>query len=121
MSFVYRGNRRWLQTHPTLGDGDGLTYGFALIPGPFRTLTVIFSDGEGWEHVSVSTPGRPPNWAEMCHIKDLFWDAEDTVMQFHPARSAYINNHPHCLHLWRPNGGAQMPVPPAFLVGVPSS
>ena len=116
MAFNYRGDSRYLRRHPVAGHGDGLTYGAACVPGPFRELMIIFSDGEGWEHVSVSTPGRPPNWQEMCFVKDLFWAEDDVVMQLHPAKAVYVNNHPHCLHLWRPQGRA-IPEPPLVLVG----
>jgi len=110
MSFCYRGRPEWLKA------GDGLTYGKAIAPGPFRALTIIFSDGEGWEHVSVSTPSRCPNWEEMTWIKNLFWGDDDVVIQYHPARSSYVNYHPYCLHLWRPQGIA-LPTPPSILVG----
>lgn len=80
-------------------------------------LKVICSDGEGWEHVSVSLPNRCPTWEEMCKVKDLFWSAEDCVIQFHPPRSEYVNNHPYCLHLWRPVG-QQLITPPSILVGI---
>lgn len=84
-----------------------------------RPMTVIASDGLGWEHVSVSMPDRTPTWEQMCFIKNLFWDADDCVIQFHPPKSEYINNHPHCLHLWRPNfAGAQIPMPDSLLVGI---
>lgn len=79
-------------------------------------LKVIASDGEGWEHVSVSLPTRCPTWAEMAFIKSVFWDADDCVVQFHPPESEYVNNHPFCLHLWRPTGH-QIPTPPSLLVG----
>lgn len=81
---------------------------------PFK---VIASDGEGWEHVSVSLPHRCPTWPEMCLIKSLFWDDGDCVLQFHPPESEYVNNHPYCLHLWRPTGH-DVPTPPALLVGI---
>lgn len=93
-----------------------MTNGVARVEGPFRELTVVFSDGLGWEHVSVSTPGRCPNWDEMCFVKDLFWAPEDVVIQFHPGRSHYVNNHPYCLHLWRAQG-IDLPQPPPELVG----
>jgi hypothetical protein len=35
-------------------------------------LRVIASDGEGWEHVSVSLANRCPTWDEMCFIKGVF-------------------------------------------------
>ena len=62
------------------------------------------SNGAGWEHVSVSIPAerRTPTWEEMCYIKSLFWEAEDTVIQIHPPHSQYVDLHPYCLHLWRP-------------------
>jgi hypothetical protein len=86
---------------------------------PFRSyeFTVIASDGEGWEHVSVSLKNRIPNWEEMCFIKDLFWDENDVVVQFHPAKKDYVNNHSNCLHMWKPTG-KQIETPPAILVGV---
>jgi hypothetical protein len=79
-------------------------------------LKVIASDGEGWEHVSVSLPTRCPTWAEMAFIKSLFWDGADCVVQFHPPETEYVNNHPFCLHLWKPTGH-QIPTPPSLLVG----
>lgn len=92
--------------------------GFAQVRGPFRILTVQFSNGLGWEHVSVSTPGRCPNWIEMVHVKNLFWGPDDVVMQLHPAERDYVNVHPHCLHLWRPTtDGITIPTPPRELVG----
>ena len=114
MSFCFRGNKTWLIDHPLAGP-SGFYDGAALIPGPMRPLTVIFSSGEGWEHVSVSTPGRCPNWDEMCVVKEYFWDAEDAVMQLHPPRSTYVNVHPNCLHLWRPTKTA-IPLPPDYMV-----
>jgi hypothetical protein len=80
-------------------------------------LRCCASDGYKWEHVSVSTHDRIPTWEEMCFIKDLFWDAEDTVIQFHPPKSEYVNQHPYTLHLWRPIG-AEIPRPDSILVGI---
>lgn len=78
---------------------------------------VIASDQLGWEHVSVSIGNRCPTWDEMCYIKSIFWDTDDTVIQYHPAEQEYVNNHPHCLHLWRPIGQT-IPTPPAIMVGI---
>lgn len=79
-------------------------------------LRVICSDGLGWEHVSVSTVRRTPTWEEMCWIKDVFWDAEECVTQFHPPKSKYVNCHKFCLHLWKPTG-IDIPTPPEWMVG----
>jgi hypothetical protein len=78
-----------------------------------QKVNVIASDGLGWEHVSVSRSDRTPTWDEMCQIKDLFWNSEDCVVQYHPPKSDYVNVHNHCLHLWRTDG---IPTPPTFMV-----
>lgn len=82
-------------------------------------LNVIAGDGDGWEHVSVSMPHRCPSWGEMCHVKNLFWDPSDCVVQYHPPEKDWVNNHSYCLHLWRPKG-PQVPTPPQFMVGDPA-
>lgn len=111
----------------------GDPYGAFFVPGNRRStrpgwpnppLRVIATDGVGvdagegggWEHVSVSLPDRCPTWDEMCYVKSLFWDVEDCVLQFHPPESRYVNNHPYCLHLWRPTG-VDIPTPPTITVG----
>lgn len=67
--------------------------------------TVIFSiDGDRWEHASFSFQNRCPTWDEMCEIKDIFWGEDETVIQFHPKKSAYINVYPYALHLWKKIG-----------------
>lgn len=82
-----------------------------------QVLMAIASNAIGWEHVSVSRRDRCPTWEEMCQVKDLFWDGDDCVVQFHPPKTQYVNNHPYCLHLWR-QVGAEFPAPPKILVGV---
>lgn len=97
----------------------GATWGAFFVQGPCGAeLKIIAADGcdTGWDHVSVSVRNRPPNWQEMCFVKDLFWGAEETVIQFHPPRSEYVNNHPNCLHLWKPP--YEVPRPPSILVGI---
>jgi len=93
--------------------------GVFVIPYPGRSmrLRTVASDGDGWEHVSVSMSGLAcPTWPMMAHIKRMFWDAEDVVIQYHPAESQYVNCHPFTLHLWRPVGQS-FPTPPAWMVG----
>jgi len=98
------------------------TYGAFRIPvSTGREVMVIASSGDEtlgieWEHVSVSLPNRCPNWPEMCFIKSLFWDDEETVMQLHPPKSQWINNHSFCLHMWRPLK-QEIPLPPSDTVG----
>jgi hypothetical protein len=93
--------------------------GAFLVPFGEAQLLIIVSDGLGWDHVSVSLADRCPTWAEMAHVKDLFFDAEECVVQFHPPRSTYIDNHEFCLHLWR-SQEAEQPMPPSILVGIPT-
>ena len=116
-------NKHRIRTGP-LGSDDSIgNLGAFQIPVSSkskRCFMAISSDEAGWEHVSVSLPDRTPTWDEMCAIKAMFWDADDCVIQYHPPRSSYINNHPHCLHLWRPVGH-DIPMPPSWMVGVSGS
>jgi hypothetical protein len=51
-------------------------------------------------------------------VKDMFWESNETVIQYHPAASEYVNTHPYCLHLWRQTDGhILMELPPKELVG----
>jgi hypothetical protein len=112
--------------HPLLKSDDSFgNNGFFIIPYQKQNsleYRVQASDGMGWEHASVSIalPGRPalrcPTWEEMCFIKDLFWDQEDCVIQFHPSKSEYVNMHQFVLHLWRPTD-QKIPIPQKIMVG----
>lgn len=109
----YRVTSGILATRPKSGN-----YGLFFIRHAGQaTLRVIAGVGDGWEHVSVSLPNRCPTWAEMCKIKELFWDEDDCVMQLHPPKEDWVNNHEFCLHLWRPLD-IDIPRPPAMMVGV---
>ena len=102
--------------HPTLGSGDGNNGCFVIPYQPSaKKLTVICSDGGGWDHVSVSLPSRCPTWDEMNFIKNLFFDSEEAVMQLHPPKSMYKNLHKYCLHLWRPQH-ERIPLPNSLMV-----
>jgi len=78
----------------------GANYG-AFQVGRMRILICDGTEGMNWEHVSVSFPDRTPTWVEMCMVKDTFWGSEETVIQFHPSKSDYVNHHKYCLHLWK--------------------
>lgn len=101
--------------------------GIFRIPHDGRTLHIVSSSGErtGWEHVSVSTwlkrrgreVHRCPTWQEMAYVKSLFWGDDEVVVEFHPAKENYINNHESVLHLWKWVEG-EFPVPPTELVGL---
>lgn len=107
---------------------DSGPMGFFVLPGPCgERLKIVSSDGRdwpeiglpppAWEHVSVSLLKagrafyREPNWKEMCFVKELFWEDEERVIQYHPKKSEYVNVHDRTLHLWRPVG-VDLPMPP---------
>jgi len=98
--------------------------GAFLVPGPCATLLRILStdasepESQGWEHVSVSTANRCPNWPEMCFVKDLFWAEDELVIQYHVPKSEHIDNHPYVLHLWRDTRNPHPRMPPGNLVGI---
>lgn len=80
--------------------------------------SVIWSTGAGWDHVSI-TPYKKsytPSWADMCKLKSMFFYPEETVLQYHPAQSQYVNLLENCLHLWRPQN-YEIPLPPPALIG----
>lgn len=78
-------------------------------------LMIVASNGDGWDHVSVSRSNRCPNWPEMDFIKQTFFKNDECVMQLHVPLSDHLNVHPHCLHLWRPQNIA-IPRPPNSMV-----
>jgi hypothetical protein len=119
-------NKNRNRIHPQLGSDDNIgNNGLFIIPY-FKPngleFRVIASDGEGWEHASVSialperVALRCPTWEEMCYIKKMFWDEEDCVIQYHPSKSEYVNYHPFVLHLWRPTNQV-IPIPKKIMIG----
>lgn len=96
--------------------GDHTCGAFKVYVGG-RSFYVVASANGGWDHVSVTLchQKRCPTWEEMCAIKDLFFEAEEAVVQVHPRKSEYVNRHPYCLHLWRPLG-VELPMPPKWFV-----
>ena len=93
-------------------------------------LRVIATDGEvdedhqgstDWEHVSVSALDTTfnkeltPRWDMMAFIKSQFWNEDEVVVEFHPAKKDYVNIHEHVLHLWRWKKG-EFPTPPTICV-----
>lgn len=109
-------------------EADGMNGAFSIPLRPGVLANCIVSNGIGiggellvpWEHVSVHIEDRKgqrtPTWNEMCQVKDLFWEPEECVVQFHPPKSEYVNNHPNVLHLWKHMG--DFPTPPSVLVGI---
>jgi hypothetical protein len=55
----------------------------------------------------------------MDHVKRLFFRDEETAMQLHVPPADHVNNHPHCLHLWRPQD-IEIPRPHVEFVGDPA-
>lgn len=78
-------------------------------------IHVVASNGDGWDHVSVSCEYRCPSWEEMEWVKRLFFEEWETAMQLHVPPAEHININPRVLHLWRPHN-ALIPRPPAEMV-----
>jgi len=116
-----------VEGHPDKADGR------YIIPHPTikdYVFHVMFSTGEGWEHLSVTlrkiivkSKGvtklveRTCTWAEMCMLKDAFWAPDECTVQFHPPKVNNISNHDFCLHIWKATDAEFGPVPPTILVG----
>ena len=102
---------------------EGAKFGAFYVKHGKTDLIIIASEGSDeipWEHVSLRARDyrgeRCPSWGEMCFAKDLFWDAEECVVQFHPPKSEYVNCHPFVLHLWK-QIGRTLEMPPSIAVG----
>lgn len=98
---------------PPFNSDRGDTFGHFRLTAPTGAFVfVIAADGTEtrFDHVSVSvqrekdgSPARRcPTWEEMCFIRNLFWEPEECVIQYHPPASKYVNAHPYVLHLWKP-------------------
>lgn len=97
-------------------DEDGIAGFVNLHDKKGKIARFIASWGGGWDHVSVSYPNRCPTWDEMHAVKDMFFEDEEVCVQYHPAKSDYVNVHPYCLHIWKPQG-MELPKPPRRFVG----
>jgi hypothetical protein len=97
----------------------GMQGTFLIQSKKFGKFFVISSMIDGWDHVSVSkirkNKKKTPLWEEMCFIKNLFFEPNEIVIQYHPKESEYINFDPNVLHLWK-NHKLLFPTPPTKLV-----
>lgn len=94
----------------------GASFGGACrMKGIYGDIFMIFSNAEGWDHVSISTKYGTPSWADMCKAKDIFFEDEENVIQYHPPKSEYINIHPNVLHMWR-SQNFDVPRPPLYMI-----
>ena len=99
--------------HPCGEMGDAQNGAFDIRP---MGLHLLISNGEGWEHASVSRRGRMPTYDDLCWVKNQLWDDDQTVMQLHVPKADHVNCHKYCLHLWRPTD-QEIPRPPSIFVG----
>jgi len=99
-------------------DTVGVDGGKGVFHAPKWRGSVIWSYGNGWDHVSVAPLQRRimPEWSDMCLLKDIFFSEDEAVIQVHPPKSEYVNNVQNCLHLWRYQG--EMVLPPSYMVGM---
>jgi hypothetical protein len=95
-------------------DGFNAKY---IDPVTQKEYYVVCSWGMGWEHVSISNRTKIPSWEIMCRIKEIFFKDEEWCVEYHPAKSEYINNMATCLHIWRPIS-KKLPTPPSIMVGL---
>ena len=92
-------------------------YGHYTDPLTRKDYLVKFTNGFGWEHLSVSTRNKTPEWDVMCKLKEIFWRDDECCVEYHPKREDYVNNMPFCLHIWK-KIGEEFEMPPSILVGI---
>lgn len=106
---------RFRRGHPITGDEGDRCNGYLVIKP--RGLKVIFSDGGGWQHLSVTriASDKTPSYEQLDKLKREFWSPSCCVVQLHVPEEAHVNMHVGCLHLWRPIGGG-IPRPWSMMV-----
>jgi hypothetical protein len=118
---------RYRVPHPAgeLPDDMRAYAGAYVLPNRLRVIASraghpdLVADEPGrWDHVSVSRGDRCPTWDEMEYVKRLFFKRDETAMQLHVPPTDHVNNHPYCLHLWRPLPPRVIPRPPSIMVGL---
>ena len=84
-----------------------------------KAYSIILSWGGGWEHFSINpiSQKKTPSWDFMCRMKEMFFKDDEACVEYHPKKEDYVNNLPHCLHIWRPTK-EKLPLPPAIFVGL---
>jgi hypothetical protein len=105
-----------VKTGPMASDSSYGCNGYFFIPKGDTGLNVIASDGMGWEHVSVSKYMSEdlPSWYELVMVKNLFWDEEETVIQFIPKKSEH-RSIGEVLHMWK-KSNHEYELPPGITV-----
>lgn len=100
---------------------DAGNNGHFFIPYHTKFIFCIVSDQLGWEHVSMRIVDKRfkhtwmPDYRAMQTVKEFFWDDDECVVQYFPAKADHINDHPKVLHLWKPTE-VEFPMPPKVLV-----
>lgn len=112
-----RANRWRIRSGQLASDDTAGWNGDFLVPLEGEYWRVRLSDGWGWRHLSVSNAQKKvlPPWNVMCRLKEAFFGDDSWVVQFHPAKSDHVNDHPFVLHLWEPLED-KLPQPPVILV-----
>jgi hypothetical protein len=114
---LLKANRWRIRTGQYGSDETAGWNGAFLVPLEGEMWHIMLGDGMGWQHLSISNAQRKimPSWNVMCRVKEAFFADEDWVVQFHPAKADYVNDHPFTLHLWRPLN-EPLPVPYVYMV-----
>lgn len=108
-------DRQVIDHYGSAGDDRNGVFRLPSPLGRSQDLLIVASNGEGWDHVSVSHRSRCPTWAEMSKVHRLFFEVGEVAMQLHVPAQDHINVHPYCLHLWRPHA-LDIPLPPKDMV-----
>jgi hypothetical protein len=105
-----------LEKYRVAGDGSSPEGSFRVLGPREVDLVLQVSVEGGWDHVSVSAPGRCPTWEEMEFARKLCFTDQEWALQYGVPDRAHINCHPYVLHWWRPQC-EPLPRPPAWMVG----
>lgn len=115
LSDILKDGRLKILSNQVIGDELRVTSELTN-PVTRKTWFVIFTNGLGWEHLSISSSSRTPDWDTMCLAKSIFWRDDECCVEYHPRKEDYVNMHEHCLHIWKPLL-EKLPTPPSIMVG----
>lgn len=69
---------------------------------PLKLIATIepYDNAGHWLHLSVSRQARMPDWGDLVMARDAMGYREWLFVQILAPRSAWLNVHQYCLHLW---------------------
>ena len=76
--------------------------------GEYANIRANDYPDQNYKRVFMFLDNRCPTWPEMVKLKSMFFHSGETVIQFHPESTQYVNEKTTALHLWEPKDEEQI-------------